>query len=590
MKLRGIIAIALALACGPAFAQVNQGTTPLSGSKGGTNNAFMQFTGPATTLKTYTIPNANSTLAALGAIQTWTGAQSLTDGTLILLGSGSGSSTIKAPATGGGTATLFAGSDTIAGIAVTQVLTNKTVNCANNTCTVRIGTDVSGLGTGVATALGNGINTAGGVVVPTAALTANGVVYGGGSAVTPGSTAAGTSGQLFLGVTSGAPQWGTMSGDATITNAGVFNIGANAVSFAKWQQINATSLVGNATGSLANATNIGIGATLAFSGTTLQTVAMTGDVSTAANSFAVTIGANAVSNAKMSTMAANTVKGNATGGIAVPTDVPPATARSSSLLNVDQYTGHGDSIYSILTTDRTVGTNAAFTASRTWTLPAANGVNPGQEIVVSDFQGTVTAVNTLVISRAGADTVNGGTTVTITAANGAYLLKSDGVSKWTAQALGAAAAGGVSSVTCGTGLSGGTITTSGTCAVSLTTATNSLGADVAMNNTSNFFDGPSTAQGTSGTWLATGAVIVTDTSSSAGIQCKLWDGTTTIAGGGVNTQGATANNNIALSGLLASPAANIRISCKDPTSTSGVIKFNVTGTSKDSTLTVVRIN
>src|SRR6185437_4572125 len=113
-----------------------------------------------------------------------------------------------------------------------------------------------------------------------------------------------------------------------------------------------------------------------------------------------------------------------------------------------------------------VGTNAAFTASRTWTLPAASAVNPGQEIVVADFQGTVTGTNTLVISRAGSDTVNGGTSVTISAANGAYMLKSDGVSKWTAQALGAAAAGGVSSVTCGTGLSGGTITTSGACALS----------------------------------------------------------------------------------------------------------------------------
>lgn len=177
------------------------------------------------------------------------------------------------------------------------------------------------------------------------------------------------------------------------------------------------------------------------------------------------IPANLITNAKLATMAANTVKANATGGAATPTDVAPAAARSSSLLNVDSFTGVGNTAYSILTTDRTVGTNAAFTASRTWTLPAANAVNPGQEIIVADYQGTVTGTNTLVVSRAGADTVNGGTAVTITAANGAYLLKSDGVSKWTAQALGSAAAGGVSSVTCGTGLSGGTITTSGTCAI-----------------------------------------------------------------------------------------------------------------------------
>ena len=54
-----------------------------------------------------------------------------------------------------------------------------------------------------------------------ALLTQNGVIYGGGAGGSPASTAAGINGQLFLGVTSGAPQWGTMSQDCTITNAGV---------------------------------------------------------------------------------------------------------------------------------------------------------------------------------------------------------------------------------------------------------------------------------------------------------------------------------------------------------------------------------
>lgn len=179
--------------------------------------------------------------------------------------------------------------------------------------------------------------------------------------------------------------------------------------------------------------------------------ALTGDVTTLGGSYATSIAANAVTNAKMATMAANTVKGNATGGSAVPTDVAPAAARSSSLLNIDSFTGHGDSIYTILPTDRVVGTNAAFTASRTWTLPAANAVNPGQSILVADFQGTVTGSNTLVIARAGSDTINGGISVTISSANGAFLLVSDGTSKWTAQAVGAAAASGVSSLDGATG-------------------------------------------------------------------------------------------------------------------------------------------
>ncbi|MHC2533365.1 beta strand repeat-containing protein [Bradyrhizobium diazoefficiens] len=72
MKLRGIIALAFALACAPAFAQTNPGSSPLSGAKGGTNNSFMQFTGPASPIKTYTLPNASDTLVTLTATQTLT--------------------------------------------------------------------------------------------------------------------------------------------------------------------------------------------------------------------------------------------------------------------------------------------------------------------------------------------------------------------------------------------------------------------------------------------------------------------------------------------------------------------------------------
>lgn len=105
-------------------------------------------------------------------------------------------------------------------------------------------------------------------------------------------------------------------------------------------------------------------------------------------------------------------------------------ARSSTGLNVESGTGHGDSIYTILATDRYVYTNSAFTASRTWTLPAANAVNAGGLIMVGDLQGTITPTNTLIISRAGADTINGATTFTLSSAFAFVELISDGVSKW----------------------------------------------------------------------------------------------------------------------------------------------------------------
>lgn len=126
-------------------------------------------------------------------------------------------------------------------------------------------------------------------------------------------------------------------------------------------------------------------------------------------------------------------------------------------------------------------------------------------------------------------------------------------------------------------------------AMPFTPITNSLSGDVALNNTANFFDGPSVAQGTAGTWFVSGTISVNDTAGGAVFHAKLWDGTTVISAGVTNTSTANQIGSIALSGIITSPAGNLRISAKDSTSTSGNIKFNITGTSKDSTITAVRI-
>jgi hypothetical protein len=97
-------------------------------------------------------------------------------------------------------------------------------------------------------------------------------------------------------------------------------------------------------------------------------------------------------------------------------------------------TTRGDANYTILATDGAVVTNAAFTLSRTFTLPAANAVKPGQRIIVSDEANGITSTNTLVLSRAGTDTIVAqGTTVTsitLQSAGDAIAVISDGVSKW----------------------------------------------------------------------------------------------------------------------------------------------------------------
>lgn len=128
---------------------------------------------------------------------------------------------------------------------------------------------------------------------------------------------------------------------------------------------------------------------------------------------------------------------------------------------------------------------------------------------------------------------------------------------------------------------------SDTIAVSLSTLTNSLGADVNLNNTANFFDGPSVAQGTSGTWYASGTVVVTSATAD-NFGAKLWDGTTVIdvAVGSITAGGFAA---LSVSGYISSPAGNIRISARDYSTTSGIMKFNASGLSKDSTISVVRV-
>lgn len=192
------------------------GTLTLGSGKTVTVNNTVTLNGVDGT--TFSLPLLSASLAGLGINQTWTGTQSHTDGTLVLLGSSSGSSTLKAPATGGGTATLFAGSDTIVGRASTDTLTNKTFVCANQvSCIVRLGSDVTGQlpvangGTGQ-TSITATLDAAFG-------STQGNVLYRNATVWTV--LAPGSSGQLL---SSGGPaaniSWITASGTGTVTSFG----------------------------------------------------------------------------------------------------------------------------------------------------------------------------------------------------------------------------------------------------------------------------------------------------------------------------------------------------------------------------------
>jgi len=131
------------------------------------------------------------------------------------------------------------------------------------------------------------------------------------------------------------------------------------------------------------------------------------------------------------------------------------------------------------------------------------------------------------------------------------------------------------------------LTYAGGLIVGLTKITASLGADVLLNNIANYFDGPSIAQGTTGTWFVSGTVTVFS-SSADNIGAKLWDGTSVLASA-LTKVAAGFSSTMTLSGVITGPAANLRISCRDFSSTSGSMTFNASGNSKDCSITAVRI-
>jgi hypothetical protein len=123
----------------------------------------------------------------------------------------------------------------------------------------------------------------------------------------------------------------------------------------------------------------------------------------------------------------------------------------------------------------------------------------------------------------------------------------------------------------------------------LSSITNSLGSDTAISN-AGYTDGPSVAQGATGTWWASGAVTFLDTSGATQIKFKLWDGTTVIASASVATPAANFTASVTLSGYLASPAGNLRISATSTAAgATSTFSFNASGNSKDCTISAIRI-
>ena len=159
------------------------------------------------------------------------------------------------------------------------------------------------------------------------------------------------------------------------------------------------------------------------------------------------------------------------------------------------------------------------------------------------------------------------------------------------QVLNYAPASGTAVVSSGLDAVGyGISNTGGTIALNPTTANNTLGGNVTMTTAGTYYDGPSMAQGTSGTWFVTGCVVVTNSGSSA-YRAELWDGTTVFdsAQASLSTFSGGVTTRICLSAIVTNPAANLKISATNITNSGGSIQSNASGFGHDSQIQGVRI-
>lgn len=109
--------------------------------------------------------------------------------------------------------------------------------------------------------------------------------------------------------------------DAVSTDSWV--VKANAITFAKMQQIGTDKLIGRDTAGSGNAEQIGVTGGIEFDGAgNIRTSAFTGDVAKTAGGTILTIADNSVSNAKLGDMAQSTIKGRGAGsGTGDPIDL-----------------------------------------------------------------------------------------------------------------------------------------------------------------------------------------------------------------------------------------------------------------------------
>jgi hypothetical protein len=138
-----------------------------------------------------------------------------------------------------------------------------------------------------------------------------------------------------------------------------------------------------------------------------QFPALTGDVTTSAGSTATTIAAGAVTLAKMATLGANSVIGNATGSTATPSAVPMASAPTASAVAIRDANANlqANNFIENAVTTPTAGTTTTLTVSsakiqqftgsstQTVVLPAATTLVVGHQFYITNRSSGAVTVN-----------------------------------------------------------------------------------------------------------------------------------------------------------------------------------------------------
>lgn len=128
----------------------------------------------------------------------------------------------------------------------------------------------------------------------------------------------------------------------------------------------------------------------------------------------------------------------------------------------------------------------------------------------------------------------------------------------------------------------------GTLLVGGTQLSAALGADVALNNTSAYFNGPAVALPAGGTYLLIATLTIQDIASAANLDCRLWNGSASIgsARGWIASVGGITT--VTLIGLSAG-GVTITSQAADITSTGGALRWNLSGNQADSRIVAFKV-